>query len=77
MSRAGFAVSAKLGNAVTRNRVKRRLREIYRSNLGDITPGRDVLIVARSRATDANYSELSRAFVSACMKLGIISSSAE
>ena len=68
-SRLGLTVSAKLGHAVVRNRMRRRLREIYRANEGDLLSGYDIVIVARSAAIDADFSVLSRAFVSATQKL--------
>ena len=49
-NRLGYTVSVKLGHAVVRNRVRRRLREIYRLNLNGMEPGYDVILVARVRA---------------------------
>jgi ribonuclease P protein component len=56
--RVGLAVSRKLGDAVTRNRIKRRLREIVRPLLSRTQAGRDVVIVARTRAIEAEYGRL-------------------
>ncbi|MCB9076678.1 MAG: ribonuclease P protein component [Anaerolineaceae bacterium] len=46
-SRFGFVVSKRLGNAVQRNRIKRRLREAIRLRLPQIKSGFDVVIIAR------------------------------
>lgn len=71
-NRLGVTVTTKLGKAVQRNRVRRRLKEIYRTNETRLVPGRDIIIVARVRSRYASYAELERAFFSACAKLGLI-----
>ena len=52
-NRLGVTVSTKLGHAVVRNRVRRRLREIFRLNQGGLAQGYDMILVARTRATSA------------------------
>ena len=56
--RAGFVTSRKIGGAVVRNRVRRRLREIVRKHQHEIVEGRWVITVARPSAARASYSEL-------------------
>jgi ribonuclease P protein component len=70
-NRVGYTVSNKLGHAVTRNRIRRRLREIYRLNSAKLAPGLDIVVVARSRSSEAEYAQLERSFLHACEKLGI------
>ena len=72
VSRYGYTVSTKLGGAVVRNRVRRRLREIVRLNAARVLPGYDLVLVARSRAVGAEYKKLERAYLSACEKLGLL-----
>ncbi len=71
-NRVGYTVSAKLGHAVVRNRVRRRLREIYRLHEGQFQPGWDLVVVARSRAVDAPYQKLENAYLSLAGKLGVL-----
>ena len=75
--RVGFTVSTKLGKAVVRNRVRRRLREIYRLNEERIVSGAEIVVVARVKAGRATYAQLQDAFLSACEKLDIIREKSE
>ena len=49
ISRMGIPCSVKLGGAVQRNRMRRRIREAYRLQESQFAPGYDIVIVARSR----------------------------
>ena len=71
-NRLGITVTGKLGKAVHRNRVCRRLREIYRLGQPRLKTGYDVIIVARVRSRYAGYRQLESAFFTACSKLGML-----
>ncbi len=58
-TRFGFVVSKRIGNSVTRNKVKRRLREAAR--LSSVQPGWDVVFIARRGCEKAKYQQLKRA----------------
>ncbi len=71
-NRVGLTVSAKLGHAVRRNAVRRRLREIYRLHEQQFRCGYDIVVVARSRAMDAPYHELERAYLALAARLSLL-----
>lgn len=71
-NRLGVTVSAKLGHAVVRNRIRRRLREIYRLSQPKMKQGFDIILVARSRAVTATYQDLERAYFRMCEKLDLL-----
>lgn len=57
-TRAGFITSRRVGNAVARNRVRRRLREIVRRARPELKPGFWIVLIARRPAADATYQQL-------------------
>ena len=71
-NRVGVTVSKKLGHAVVRNRIRRRLREVYRLHEDRFTPGWDIVVVARSRCINAPFSKLVHAYLSLAEKAGIL-----
>jgi len=58
LSRVGFITSRRLGSAVSRNRVRRRLREIVRRHQHDLRQDFWIVIVARREAAIASYRAL-------------------
>ena len=59
-SRFGFVVSKRIGNAVKRNKIKRRLREAVRLRLPKIKPGFDVVFIARRPIAGAAYADIEK-----------------
>jgi ribonuclease P protein component len=56
--RAGFVTSRRIGNAVVRNRVRRRLREIFRRHQERIYPSHDLVTVANPAGAKATFAQL-------------------
>ncbi len=68
-ARLGLSVSKKVGNAVTRNTVRRRLKEIFRDSAPE-APDLDIVISARPSSADASFEDLREEFHRALQKLG-------
>lgn len=70
-NRLGITVGTKLGKAVRRNKVRRRIREAYRIHENRMAPGYDIVAVARVRAVHAPYAEVERDLLRLLDKLGV------
>ena len=68
--RLGLSVSKKVGTAVKRNGVRRRLKEIFRSSMARLPGGLDLVISARPAAAEASFEELNEEFLRSLRKLG-------
>ena len=71
-NRVGITVGKKLGKAHIRNRTRRRIREVYRLNEEAFLPGWDIVVVARSKAVDAEFDRLTRSYLNLAKKAGIL-----
>jgi len=72
-SRFGVVVGLKVHKkAVKRNLVKRRIREILRSNLDKIKPGYDVMVLTQPKSVETEYAELQVQILSCLKKLGLL-----
>lgn len=68
--RVGFTTTKKLGGAVIRNRIRRRLREVARLNLPALArAGHDYVIIGRAPAIDRSFSDLEKDLISALKRL--------
>jgi ribonuclease P protein component len=61
-NRFGFTAAKKIKKAVTRNIIRRRLKEIVRLNECRLKEGYDIILMARVNASDADYIGLEKSF---------------
>ena len=62
-NRYGISVGKKIGNAVNRNKYKRRLRSIIDNSKKDYINSQDYIIILRGSAKDKNYQDLEKDFL--------------
>jgi ribonuclease P protein component len=75
LSRYGFSVSRRVGGAVVRNRVKRRLREILRS--APLKSGYDIIFMARPQAAAAKPARLEKSVKTLLSRAGLLANKHE
>ncbi len=68
--RLGLTVSRKVGNAVARNHVKRRVREWFRTHRSRLAPGTDVVVIGRRGAAELSGREIAERLDRAVDRLG-------
>jgi ribonuclease P protein component len=66
--KAGFAVGKKVGGAVQRNLVKRRLKEIFRSLIPSLKDNTNYIILARPETAEKTFDELKKSLTSLLKK---------
>ena len=77
VSRLGITCSVKLGGAVQRNRMRRRIRECYRLCETQCKPGYDIVVVARAKVLRCPFSMLQKDMLALFAKLGLLAQNNE
>lgn len=72
-TRFGFSVSKRVGGAVVRNRVRRRLREMVRLRLSTVASGWDVVLIARPPIAQAEFRQIEAAVERLLQQAGLSS----
>ena len=69
VSRFGFTVSKKIGNAVIRNRIKRVFKEVCRLNRDKFPEGYDYILLARRNIVGLNYGQVEETLLKLLQRL--------
>ena len=62
-TRVGYSITKKIGNSVTRNKIRRRMKEIYRLNFHNIKSDYDLIFIPKKNTVDISYKELESAML--------------
>ncbi|MBQ6895116.1 MAG: ribonuclease P protein component [Clostridia bacterium] len=71
-NKLGITVSASIGKAVCRNRIKRLIRAAYSARKDELQTGHNIIVVARSKMTEASFEETLKAFDYSLRKMGLL-----
>jgi ribonuclease P protein component len=70
--RLGVSVSKKVGNAIVRNRIRRRVKEIIRLKLDQLPKGVDLILIARKPVADMDYHAINKSLIHLLKKSGLL-----
>ena len=62
-TRIGYTITKKIGNAVMRNKIRRRMKEIIRLNFHKIESGYDIIIIPKRNIVDLSYQDLESSMI--------------
>jgi ribonuclease P protein component len=74
-TRFGISTGRRVGSAVVRNKIRRRLRTILRRMASDVEPGWDILLVCRPKAAEGSQAELEATLVRLMSSAGLLANS--
>lgn len=70
--KVGLAVTKKVGHAVVRNKIRRRLREIIKKQLPNLKQNYNIIVVARDNISKASFVELENEFIKLTKKANLV-----
>lgn len=71
-TRVGYTITKKIGNAVIRNNIRRRMKEIYRLRFHSLKQGYDLIFIPKKNVVDISYKELESAMTHIMKIAGIL-----
>ena len=71
-TRVGFTISKKIGNAVTRNKIRRRMKEAYRLNFNSINSGYDLIFIPKKHIVDISYDDIEDSMIHIMKIAGVL-----
>ena len=72
-TRVGISVSKKVGNAINRNKIRRRIKESYRLNIdANVKYGYDIVFIARVAIKEADYKDIEKSMTHLIRKVDFI-----
>lgn len=76
-NRVGYSITKKIGNSVVRNRIRRRMKEIYRLNFQGLKGNYDLILIPKRNVVDLSYKDLESAMFHILRLAGIIRKKSE
>ena len=70
--KAGFIVSKKIGNAVTRNKTRRRLKEAFRSLIPNLQENTNYIVIARAGIEELDFKEIKQSLIGVLSRAGLL-----
>ena len=71
-SRLGITVSNKIGKAVVRNKIRRRIKCAFHKVQTKVKPGFDIVVVSRTKSSDADFQKLEKSLIHNLKKIGVL-----
>ncbi len=71
-TRVGYTITKKIGNSVVRNKLRRRMKEIYRLNFHRIKKGYDLIFIPKKNIVDISYDELESSMIHIMKIAGVL-----
>lgn len=71
-TRVGYSITKKIGNSVVRNKIRRRMKEIYRLRYDELENNYDLIFIPKKNVVDISYDELESAMIHILKLAGIL-----
>ena len=62
-TRVGYSITKKIGNSVVRNKIRRRMKEVYSLNFDNLKSNYDLIFIPKRNIVDISYKELQSAML--------------